>query len=142
MQLYYQKHLKRYVRNLRQGGNLAEVLLWNALKNNQLGYRFLRQRPIGKYIVDFCCHKLNLAIEVDGAASHNNKLGEDAIRQRNLEILGIKFMRFTGVEVRYNLNGVREAIRAEILRLAKIPRPSGTPFTKGGISPFPLRKEE
>lgn len=65
MRLRYQKHLKSYSQKLRQAGNLAEVLLWEELKQNKLGYRFLRQRPIGKYIVDFYSHKLNMVIEID-----------------------------------------------------------------------------
>ena len=53
MKLHYQKHLKPFSQKLRKGGNLSEVLLWNELKGSKLGYRFLRQRPVGRYIVDF-----------------------------------------------------------------------------------------
>ncbi len=128
MKLHYQKHLKNYSRKLRQSGNLSEVILWNELKNNKLGYRFLRQRPIGKYIVDFYCHSLNLAIEIDGAASHDFKIDRDEIRQKSLKSLGVKIIRFRDVEVRNNLAGVIQAIKSEILRFAD--------------SPPPLKKEE
>ena len=128
MRLHYQKYLNPFARKLRQGGNLSEVILWNELKCKKLGYRFLRQRPIGKYIVDFFCHALNLAIEIDGSASHDNKIETDDVRQRTLELSGIKIIRFRDAEVRYNLEGVVENIKSQILRLAD--------------SPPPLKKEE
>ena len=116
MKLHYQNHLNSFARKLRQSGNLAEVFLWNAFKQNKLGCRFLRQRPIGRYIVDFYCHSLNLAIEIDGAASHDNKIGQDAKRQQALESLGVRVVRFKDADVRYNLDGVITAIKAEIAR--------------------------
>lgn len=123
MKLYYQRNLSPFARKLRQAGNLSEVLLWNELKKDKLGYRFLRQRPIDKYIVDFYCPSLNLVIEIDGAASHNNKIDKDEIRQKELESLGIRVIRFLDVDVRYNLEGVIEFIKSEILRLASLPPP-------------------
>ena len=128
MKLHYQIHLNPFARKLRRGGNLSEVLLWNELKNKKLGYHFLRQRPIGRYVVDFFCHALRLVIEIDGAASHDNKTEKDEARQRALESLGLKVVRFKDAEVRYSLTGVLESIKSEILRLAG--------------SPPPLRKEE
>src|SRR3989344_544912 len=124
MKLHYQNHLNSFARKLRQGGNLSEVLLWNELKNEKLGYRFLRQRPIGKYIVDFFCHALNLAIEIDGVASHDDKIKKDEVRQKALESLDIKVIRFKDSDVRYNLEVVVEDIMSEILRLAEISRPA------------------
>ncbi len=81
----------------------------------------MRQRPIGKYIVDFYCHKLNLAIEIDGFASHDGKIAKDEARQKELEVAGVKILRFLDTDVRYNLDSVIKAIRSKILRLAKIP---------------------
>lgn len=116
MRLHYQRYLKPYSQKLRKDGNLSEVLLWSELKGKKLGYRFLRQRPIGKYIVDFYCHALNLAIEIDGAASHDSKIEEDEERQKELEAAGVKIIRVTDADVRYNLSGVIEMIKTEILR--------------------------
>ncbi len=112
MRLFYQKHLKSYARTLRQAGNLSEVLLWNELKKDKLGYRFLRQKPIGGYIVDFYCHALNLAIEIDGAVSYDNKIQKDKMRQKALELLRVKIMRFMDADVRFNLDGVVSFIKA------------------------------
>ena len=85
---------------------LGEVLLWQQLKGNQRkGHDFHRQRPIDEFINDFFCPELALAIEVDGS-THDFKIGKDEIRQRRLEKLGIHFLRFTGKDVRHNLEGV------------------------------------
>ena len=125
MKLHYQKYLKPYAQKLRQSGNLSEVLLWNELKRDKLRYRFLRQRPIGIYVVDFYCNALNLAIEIDGAASHDNKIEKDAVREKALESLGMRIIRFTDADIRYNLKSVVMAIQEEILRLADSPPPLG-----------------
>ncbi|GEM_PF-660087 len=160
MKLHYQNRLNSFARKLRRSGNLSEVLFWNELKSDKLGYRFLRQRPIGKYIVDFYCHALNLAIEIDGAASHDNKIEADEARRMALESLGVMVVRFRDADVRYNLQGVVRVVQSEILRIAKIPRATGTssdslfniirpsdsPFKKREKSPAfqapPLRKGE
>jgi very-short-patch-repair endonuclease len=117
MKLHYQHYLNSYAQNLRKSGNLSEVLLWNELKQDKLGYRFLRQRPIGEYIVDFFCHALNLAIEIDGAASHDDKMNEDLQRQRTIESIGVTVIRFKDSDVRYNLEGVVESIQTRIHQL-------------------------
>ncbi len=79
MRIYYNPKLKQLARNLRNHSTLSEVLLWNQLKRRQMmGYQFYRQRPIGNYIVDFFCPKLNLVIEIDGE-SHLDKNERDKV---------------------------------------------------------------
>ena len=76
------------------------------------GYRFRRQASIGKYIVDFYCPKLKLAIEVDGD-QHFWKRGTieyDQKRQKEIESLGIKFLRFETYEIYKNIDGVANTI--------------------------------
>src|SRR3989344_1007744 len=123
MKLYYQNRLTPFARTLRRDGNLSEVLLWNELKGGKLGCRFLRQRPIGRYVVDFFCHALRLVIEIDGETSHDSKTEKDEARQKALESLGLKVVRFKDTEVRYHLASVVEHITSEILRLAGSPPP-------------------
>jgi hypothetical protein len=48
-------------------------LLWRQIKGQTLKYEFHRQVPIDEFIVDFYCHELKLAIEIDGD-SHNDIL--------------------------------------------------------------------
>ncbi len=69
------------------------------------GYQFNRQYPIGNYIVDFVCRKLNLIIEIDGS-SHFSKSASDLIRQNYLEDLGYIVMRFSEEEVVHRLDDV------------------------------------
>lgn len=72
--------------------------------------QFLRQRPIGNYVVDFYCHRLNLVIEIDGV-SHDGRIEEDIARQNELESKGVQFLRFADVDVRYNLDSVLREIK-------------------------------
>ena len=86
---------------------LGEVLLWNEIKNKQLGVRFSRQIPIDEYIVDFYCKDLMLAIEVDGASHHHDdRPDKDAARQKRLENLGVHFLRFDDLDVKTNIKWV------------------------------------
>ena len=91
---------------------MAEVLLWNQIKSKKLhDYQFLRQKPLDKYIVDFFCYELTLAIEIDGE-SHIKKIEEDQIRQQRLESLGIHFLRFSDHDVKNNMDGVLKRIES------------------------------
>ncbi len=110
MTITYNHYLKRYARKLRKQGTYAEVLLWNILKRKQIkGHKFTRQKPIDKYIVDFYCPKLHLAIEIDGI-THDEKTNEDLIRQKIIEKQKVHFLRFADHEVKKNLQGVFEVI--------------------------------
>jgi very-short-patch-repair endonuclease len=111
----YDQLLKERAKQLRKHMTLSEVLLWNKLKNKQvLGYDFDRQRPIDRYIVDFFCKQLNLAIEIDGR-SHDFKSKEDAERQTQLEKMGVRFIRLWDYEVKHDMSLVLERIRGWIL---------------------------
>lgn len=109
--LPYNPRLKQIARMLRNNMTLAEILLWNQLKQKQLlGYDFHRQKPIDEYVVDFFCPRLLLAIEIDGD-SHEGKLEKDNQRQYDIEKFGVHFLRFPDEEVRRNMDGVLEVIR-------------------------------
>ena len=58
--------LKAFARENRKNATLAESVLWEQLRNNTLGVKFLRQHAIGDYIVDFVSRSSGLIIEVDG----------------------------------------------------------------------------
>ncbi len=106
----YDPKLKELARDLRKHSTLGEVLLWNRIRNRQLrGYKFLRQRPVGSYIVDFFCRELSLAIEIDGG-SHDRKLQEDRDREQWLETCGILVIRFMESDVRSNMEGALQRL--------------------------------
>ena len=76
-----------------------------------LGYDFHRQKSLDQFIVDFFCHELNLAIELDGSSHETDEAQEkDAARQKRLESLGVKFLRFKESDVRKNMRTVLETI--------------------------------
>ena len=75
-----------------------------------------RQVPLDNFIVDFYCHELNLAIEIDGN-THDYNFENDQIRQRQLEGLGIHFIRFSDNDVKRNLNDVLRALGITILEI-------------------------
>lgn len=107
----YNPRLKEFARQLRRKSTLSEVLLWKQLKGKQMmGYDFHRQKPVDEYIVDFYCPTLKLAIEIDGA-SHAFKEQEDKKRQARLEKLGIRFLRFDDLDVKFQMERVLETIR-------------------------------
>lgn len=106
----YNPRLKELAKKLRKQGILSEVLLWNELKGNKLGYDFHRQKPILEYIVDFHCNELGLVIEIDGC-SHNGKYDGDKIRQTELEKLGLTVLRYYDGDIKRNLGSVVDHIK-------------------------------
>jgi very-short-patch-repair endonuclease len=110
VKLWYDPGLKWLARDLRNNSTLGEILLGRQLKRRQRGgFEFQRQKPIGSHIVDFFSAELMLAIEIDGG-SHKLKAEEDDARQRALERLGIRFLRFREDQVRRDLDAVVRGI--------------------------------
>ncbi len=102
----YRPELVERAKELRKNLTPAEALLWKYLKRKQInGFDFDRQKPIDRYIVDFYCKILKLAIEIDGQ-SHDFKIEYDVKRQKRLESFGIKVIRFTEKEVLHDLDNV------------------------------------
>ena len=116
----YDPALRGVARELRKNGGLGEVLLWRELRGKQLNCEFHRQVPIGHYVVDFYCHELKLAIEVDGSShNHEDALERDAERQGELEDLGVTVLRFTERDVRQQIRGVVEAIAEHVAQCTR-----------------------
>jgi len=112
----YKPYLKDLARELRKNSTLSEVLLWQKIKQKSLGVQFHRQVPMLDYIVDFYCHEIQLAIEIDGN-SHKNKYAEDLKRQQELEQHGVVFIRFTDLEIKKELFSVELALNEKIQEL-------------------------
>ena len=110
--LKYNPKLKERARELRGHMTEAEVRLWQRLRMRQvLGIRFLRQRPIGNYIVDFYAPEAKLVIEVDGGQHYNEEgLEYDEKRDTFVEGLGLKVIRFSNLDVLKNIDGVVKRI--------------------------------
>ena len=85
--------LKR-ARHLRRDMTEAEKKLWRHIRADQLEkQRFRRQVPVGPYVLDFCCLKKKLVIEVDGG-QHASMAATDLRRTRWLESQGFEVLRF------------------------------------------------
>jgi len=103
--LRYLEELKQLSIKNRQNPTEAEYIMWRFLRKNKYGYKFVRQKPIFRFIVDFYCRKLLLAIEIDGG-SHNKKKNYDTERDKYLVNANIKTLRFTNDEVLNNFDSV------------------------------------
>lgn len=102
----YRKHLKKFSQENRKHQTESEWKFWNlVLKKDMTWYRFLRQKPIWNYILDFYCDKLKLWIEIDDR-SHDWKWEEDEKRTEYLNSLWITIIRYTNEDINYRLNEV------------------------------------
>lgn len=106
----YKNNLTSFARENRNAGNLAEALLWNELKQSKLGFRFTKQKPIGKYIADFYCPEKNLVVEVDGW-THDEKIKYDATRDKYMKSQGIHVLRVYDIDVKRDMYGVLYLIK-------------------------------
>lgn len=96
---------------LRREMPLAERLLWSHLRAEALGAKFRRQVSVGAYVLDFYCPQLKLAIEIDGLSHEGDEAAEyDALRQSEIEALGIHFLRFSNEQVYRQIGDIVETI--------------------------------
>ena len=78
-------------------------------------WKFRRQHPIDKYIVDFVTLDGKLVVEIDGV-THAEPA--DIVRDKNrtdiLESCGFHVIRFSNTDVYENIEGVLEVIEATL----------------------------
>jgi len=114
--MYYgaKPSLFKLAKELRKTQTEAEKILWSKLNKNQIsGLQFRRQHPIDKFITDFFCPKIKLAIEIDGSIHdipeyHIHDLGRSDI----IKDFGITIVRFTNEqiinEIDYTVNQIEK----------------------------------
>jgi very-short-patch-repair endonuclease len=126
------------VRALRRQATDAEVLLWQLLRNRQLGgVKFRRQQPVGKFILDFYAYEFKLAIELDGGDhAKPSQARYDAGRTLALEAEGIRVLRFWNNELLSNPEAVLQRIWDA---LNDDPHPQTPPSKKDATSPLSPR---
>jgi very-short-patch-repair endonuclease len=108
--------LKDYAKKNRRNSTTAENVLWQNIRNKQLGVEFRRQHVIGDFIVDFVCLDKMLVIEVDGGYhTERDQLEDDETRARILNSLGFWVVRFSNERVLLDLDNVKSDIK-NILR--------------------------
>ena len=121
-------------RQLRQGDNMAEALLWNELKAKRLGgYKFVRQVPIGPYFADFACRSGRLVVELDGSQHADSEY--DRRRDAFMRAQGYSVIRFWSSDALKNLESVCMTILAVLDgRLSDDTVASDMRFVFGGAS--------
>ena len=104
---------------LRQHETVSEAILWEALRNRRLvGRKFKRQVPIAQFVVDFYCAEEKLAVEIDGKV-HDFQQEADHLRQQEIELLGIRFMRITSEQVERQLDATLQIIEESFQKQTK-----------------------
>jgi very-short-patch-repair endonuclease len=123
-----------FARNLRLHQTDAENLLWLLLRRRSLGFKFRRQHPIGRYVLDFYCHEARLAVELDGG-EHNEGVAalKDEKRSKELLAFGISVIRFWNDEVLARTEAVLERIYQELIDRKGSPHPCPSPEGRGDI---------
>ncbi len=144
-----------FARNLRKNQTDAEQLLWQLLRGRRfLGLKFRRQHPVKPYVLDFFCHELKLAVEVDGGqhneAEHRRK---DARRTAYLADQGITVVRYWADTVLKDTSVVLQDLYEKVQQLKSasrthsplIPLPEGEgnwPFSEDILRLFPDRFQD
>jgi very-short-patch-repair endonuclease len=118
------KRLSGTARGLRRRATDAERRLWRHLRDRQIeGFKFRRQQPLGRYIVDFVNLERRVVIELDGGQHALDP--RDKIRDEWLGAEGYEVLRFWDHEVFSDLEGVLESIRDVPLTPHPDPLPQG-----------------
>ena len=114
--LPYDPKLTTLARANRKNPTPAEKKIWfEVLRHNQFAaYKFLRQKPIDRFIVDFYCSKLRWVIEIDGD-SHAEDPMYDIGRTQTLQQYGLTVIRYFNHEVLSNISGVYDDLAGRIL---------------------------
>ena len=137
---------------LRSHQTEAEQRLWYHLRAHRfMDLKFKRQKPMGRYIVDFVCVERQLIIELDGG-QHAEQVKYDQLRDAWLRGQGYTVLRFWNNEVMQQLEGVLEQIRFTLSPSPPAPLPQAGEGSKAQagegqgegtvfISPLPLAGE-
>jgi len=110
------QRLTNVARALRKQETNSEQKLWRELRGRQLdGWKFKRQVPRGRFVVDFLCLEAGLVIEIDGAQHlEPHAMARDELRTRSLKAMGLRVLRVTNSEVLENLDGVLDSIYSSL----------------------------
>jgi very-short-patch-repair endonuclease len=156
--LPYNPKLIPRAKKLRKNMTNSEHFFWNhILTAKELSpFRFLKQRPIDNYIVDFYCAKYQLVIEIDGEI-HQQQKEYDNERTMILEAYDLHVLRFTNDDVFQAPNKIKQVLikvledysnkspasplKGELKSIAKKQSPSYSPFSRGRRG-IPLCKKQ
>ncbi|CAO3400061.1 Crossover junction endodeoxyribonuclease RuvC (EC 3.1.22.4) [Azospirillum palustre] len=122
-------YITERARDLRMNATDVEKIVWQKLRNAQLGAKFRRQESILGFVADFVAHDHRLIVELDGGQHAEQRAAHDERRSRMLEQAGFRILRFWNTDVIDNLDGVLETIRARLEETSILrSQPSGREF--------------
>ena len=103
-------------KQLRQNETLPEKKLWEQLRNRSCGgFKFVRQAPLGPYVIDFLCREKMLVVELDGwTHSTPEELAHDARRTGYLNGLGYRVVRYGNESAMRGMDGLLVLILEEL----------------------------
>jgi len=119
------ENVKQYAKYMRINPTPAEFMFWLQVKKRSFfGLRFNRQKIFNYvehtgvmrfYIVDFYCHELKIAVEIDGGYHENPyQIELDEFRTETLVLLGLNIIRFKNEDVINNWDNLSETFLAQI----------------------------
>src|SRR5439155_18797187 len=113
----------RRARSLRRADIPAEARLGSNLRGRRLqSFKFVRQEPVGPYIVDFLCREARLIVEVDGAThSEDREVAYDRRREAYLKREGYRIIRVLNNDVYTHINDVSDIETDRPQRQDKVP---------------------
>ncbi len=105
------KRLINLARAFRRRRTSAEGVLWGLVRSRRMGVKFRRQHPIEPFVLDFYCHELRLAVELDGSqhTAPAQRIGDDR-RTAALAARGIQVLRFSNLEILQETQAVAETL--------------------------------
>ena len=110
MQRKHNSNLTNIAKILRKNMTKEEKRLWYDFLR-EYPVRFLRQKVIDNFIVDFYCHDARLIIEVDGSQHYTEDgIMKDRIRTEQINMRGLTVLRISNAEINKNFDSVCNAI--------------------------------
>ncbi len=111
--------IQQRAKELRKESTPTEKMLWERLRNRQLGgFKFRRQSPMGRVIADFYCAECKLIVVIDGEI-HDFQITAEEQRTKEIESFGYRVIRFRNEEVKKDLYSVLNSI----LEACRLPSP-------------------
>jgi len=114
--------ITKTIRFLRRNATPAEEKFWQIVRQRKIdGIRFYRQHPIEFemngckrfFIADFYCKQRKLIVEIDGGI-HERQQEYDIYRTFIIEQLGMRVVRFTNDEVRFEIKNVVDRLKENL----------------------------
>lgn len=131
----YYKELRELARINRNNPTETEKIVWEILRKRFYSYKFIRQKPIRNFIVDFYCSKLLLVIEVDREI-HDKSIERDRGRDEILKAMGILTIRLKNKGIVNSLDlvdKIKNVVEMRAKEILVLPFIKGRTFKEKGL---------